>query len=370
MCSLVRPWPVHPQPLPDELFSSWMARAAISNGEKLSRFLRLTIPDFKSVTKSIDGFISPEMMKSVSDRMRTPFHKVYDTTLDSYAGELFEVASGRSHHKHNILSTGETRREHYFQQYCPLCLSEGIPYYRKIWRISFVTVCCKHGCTLQDRCSNCGLPIMVMNNKTHDRYGEYRGTLTACHGCLYDLKGSLSEPAEREIIADTNMYLRVLQRGFFLLSADRWVYSFSFFSVLRHMIKLYVERMNFPEFNGKVIDPDNFPLKIRYAAMVDMMGIFRNWPDNFIHYCQSRDINYSQITPIEKTCNGIVPFWLSDAIKPHCYFPNIEPSQDSVQGAVTYMRGHDMRINISSVNRLMGFRDSNVIKKIVKRVRR
>ncbi|WP_214656546.1 TniQ family protein, partial [Vibrio anguillarum] len=73
-------WPMHPQPLPDEIFSSWMARAAVCNGEGLSRFIKLTIPELRAIDKSIDNFLSETMIKRVSTKMNTSFRCVHQTT--------------------------------------------------------------------------------------------------------------------------------------------------------------------------------------------------------------------------------------------------------------------------------------------------
>ena len=41
-------------------------------------------------------------------------------------------------------------------RYCPLCLkADKIPYYRKMWRLGFVTICFTHKCFLENRCPSC-----------------------------------------------------------------------------------------------------------------------------------------------------------------------------------------------------------------------
>ena len=46
-------------------------------------------------------------------------------------------------------------------QICPLCLAEDKePFYRKEWRLSWVTVCTRHNSLLLDRCPGCQAPIV------------------------------------------------------------------------------------------------------------------------------------------------------------------------------------------------------------------
>lgn len=362
-------WPAHPQPFVDELFSSWMARAAVYNGENLSRFLKLTIPDLRSVTKSIDNFLSAQMMENVSKKMNSTVERVYQTTLDSYVGYACEIDTSRFHHKYNILNSGETRGLRYFQQYCPLCLSEGHSYYRKTWRISFVTVCCKHHCILEDRCPNCDSPVLVMNHKCREKKGLCAIPITACYNCLFDLREAKETPALEPVVEDTNKYLQALDNGYYKLNGSRWIYSFSLFLVLRHLIHLYALQNEQLSENQRVIDADTQTVRTRYAALSALAGIFNSWPDNFINYCQSTGITYSSITPIEKVNFGRVPFWLENEVKKHTYSRNQEPTIDSVLTAINIMRIKALRINTTTVNTFMGYRDSRVISVVLRKLR-
>ncbi|MDC5821891.1 TniQ family protein [Vibrio europaeus] len=363
---LSRPWPAHPQPLPDELFSSWMTRAARCNGQKLRSFCSMTMPGLKNLAKSIDSFVSPENLVRVSVKMKTSTDSAYQTTLESYSGVLFERASIRTRHKQNILSVGETHNHLFYQQYCPLCLLESEPYYRRTWRISFVTVCVRHRCVLHDRCVNCGAPVMVMANDVRRKNRAYEGQFTDCHCCGTDLKMVVIASADCGVIEDTKQYLDICRKGYFLMPSGKWVYAFSFFTALRHMIRVFVERQ--PDVSDRLVDPDCLPLNLRYSAMVDISGIFTDWPKSFIDYCNINKIRYSSITPMAKTSNGRVPYWFDEESKPALYSKNKEPSEESVQYAMAIMQNMGKKINVTSVNRFMGYRDSRVVAKVVQKL--
>lgn len=362
-------WPVHPQPLPDELFSSWMARAAAPNGENFTRFVRLTAPIVKDISKSIDNFLPATVIESVSRKMNTPSERVYQTTLDSYVGYVCENRTEHTHHKYNILNSGETRAMNFFQQFCPRCLSEGIPYYRRKWRVSFVTVCTKHCCILEDRCPQCLSPVLIMNNKRHDQHKPFVGPVSMCHCCLFDLSSVETKPADELVVEDTKLYLKALKSGYYQLNDRQWIYSFSMFLVLRHFIRVFVERSDELTGLGRT-DADTFTTAIRYTALSHMKGIFKNWPTHFINYCQSDGVNYSLITPIEKVNAGSVPFFVDEAIKPYAYSRTPEPTIESVMCAKSIMERRGIRVNIVTLNQFMGYHDSRVITNFMRNLRR
>src|SRR5438552_475194 len=54
------------------------------------------------------------------------------------------------------------RRHRPWLQYCPYCLHDDPdPYFRRRWRLTFVTVCPPHRCRLLDRCAACGAPCNI-----------------------------------------------------------------------------------------------------------------------------------------------------------------------------------------------------------------
>lgn len=64
----------------------------------------------------------------------------------------------------NTLGIYHRSRKRHGMQYCPGCLAEA-GFYKKAWRLSFVTVCQKHACVLLDRCQHCGAPIAFHRNE-------------------------------------------------------------------------------------------------------------------------------------------------------------------------------------------------------------
>ncbi|MCE2594111.1 TniQ family protein [Motilimonas cestriensis] len=368
MVSPKLPWPAHPQPLPDEVFSSWIVRAAMCNGQKLRSFLTMTAPTMRSVSKSIDTHVSDHSLKQIAFKMKTDYATAYQTTMQSYQGYLFEKESDKSYRKQCVLSLGETRNDLNYQQYCPLCLNEKNPYYRKRWRISFITVCEVHHCKLLDNCYSCRAPVKVIGNDQRKKSRVYAGSFTACHCCASPLENAPVALASPVVINDTKKYINILTAGFAQLCPERWIYSFSFFAVLRHMMRLTLEK-TIPTGLLKIHDVDALPIDLRYYALTKLPKVFSNWPGNLLKISENMGISFSDFSPLTKTTSTF-PYWLDEAVRPKLYNPNIEPTQESIHNAIKIMLSKGMKINITTVNLFMGYRDSEKIKTLVKKWRK
>lgn len=64
-------------------------------------------------------------------------------------------------------------------QFCPDCLAEGPPHFRKAWRLGFVVSCPRHGTALADACPHCGAPVAPHRSTTR--------RMTDCHRCRLPL---------------------------------------------------------------------------------------------------------------------------------------------------------------------------------------
>ncbi|OHU90833.1 MULTISPECIES: TniQ family protein [Pseudoalteromonas] len=355
--------PVHPQPMPDELFSSWVYRAAKANGQNVFSFCHLLLPELNGRYYDIDNSVNEAAIQKLSHFLRTPFLNAWTTTLDSYAGLLFSRVTPKAKRKACILQTGITRysNKRFCLQYCPSCLAEREPYYRKEWRISFVTVCTKHKCKLHDRCPQCHKPVKpLLNDVGQPHKMPYLGDITQCYNCGFRLSEALVAQADADLIDDTHFYRSTLKTGYCRLDATRsWVYSFSFFCVLRHLIYLLK-----PKYNHS-INPDTMPLASRYYAMKRAKGFFKNWPSRLVELCEQSGIRYFHFTNMSKS-KPAIPYWFDVAIRPEMYRPNYGPTKECVQSAMQYMSDKKLRMSLLQVNKLLGYRDSGLVKKFYK----
>ena len=172
-------WPIHPKPLPDELFSSWLIRIIKGNSPEMTlhTFCHLNWPGKQIWTRDIDKCADAELLISIAERTGTSISRAMKTLLSSYVGYVFETLSiyGNSKWIRPIGVYHRTRRRNGLR-WCPKCLDEDSrPYFRKQWRASFVSTCVKHGVILRDFCSKCSAPCI-----------PHKSSFTDCHNCGSD----------------------------------------------------------------------------------------------------------------------------------------------------------------------------------------
>lgn len=361
-------WPVHPQPLPDELFSSWIYRAARANGQNVFSLCYLLVPKLRNTYYSFDYVVTKHVVWKFSKVLRVSSERAWQTTLESYAGYLFDQSTPKVNRKTGILQTGLRQNHHkrFCLQFCPLCLAEGEPYFRKKWRVSFITVCTKHTCQLHDRCPECSSPIKPQSNDIgRPKKMPFPGEITQCFKCGFNLKCSAVKRANLQAVLDTYWYESVLDSGFVQLLKEQWIYSFSFFKVLRHLIRLTVTKHLRSTQAGKLIDTDTLPHDLRYQAMCELSGAFTQWPNTFISFCKKNNIPYSDLTSITKE-KPLLPFWLDSEARQYLYTPNLSLTEESIKAAIDYLLAYNKTINISELNRFLGYTDSKTISNTLK----
>lgn len=198
-------WPAHPQPLPDELLSSWLVRIACANGLKLQTFCDGVFgKDYQLWNRDIDRLARGQFLRALSHHSGTPMQRVRDTTLAIYSDRLYRkgAASGQLRW---ILPLGiyHRKRRRFGTQFCPQCLSDDSkPYFRTRWRVAVLTFCPEHRLALHDCCPACSAPV-VYHRRELGRPGiAEAGPLCLCHACGFDLRVAEAlpfRPYNREI---------------------------------------------------------------------------------------------------------------------------------------------------------------------------
>ena len=118
---------IHPQPLEDELTSSWFCRTAVRNYTLPLTFWNLYLGNFKSVFYSDFDWSREDFVKAVSQKVGFPVSKVFSLTLRSYEGYLFEAQKKFNSYKPfiNPLGFRGGRNRNYGLRFCPYCLRES-----------------------------------------------------------------------------------------------------------------------------------------------------------------------------------------------------------------------------------------------------
>jgi hypothetical protein len=203
-----RLWPIHPKPYEEELLSSWLARIALRHGMSPRFFCKQVWG--KQFPGDIDKLFYPKLWTMIAESTNTPIERVQKTTIFDYQGYRIKNTKNRDA---PWIARKVKNYNYPWIRFCPHCLKEDRdPYYRRYWRLSFVTLCPIHQCTLSDRCPNCTSLIDYLETPIESEF------LTICHCCQYDLriaeKLNLSADQEDLFSFQSNL-MTAVDKGFF-----------------------------------------------------------------------------------------------------------------------------------------------------------
>jgi hypothetical protein len=193
---------IHLQPLPDELCSSWLIRLAAGQGLSLRNFQRLVMPRIR-ISNDADLTLGEHQVQTIAVSTGIHPEAVRQTLLRcdpvfGQAGLWLERW---------IIPIGEEDSENRTvgYQYCPACLDNGEPYFRKSWRYALFTLCTDHGCMLVDTCARCGEPIHAYRSGLAGMGAlvvapNGISLLSRCRKCGWDLRKTSQEPSPGELL--------------------------------------------------------------------------------------------------------------------------------------------------------------------------
>lgn len=315
-----RIWPIHPQPLKDELLSSWLIRTAHANRFKVHDFYSLYFGRHKQIwNRDVDLFTPSWLIESLTQYFRCDQDKIIALTLCSYEALIFQNYSFNSATIKGILNVGiyHRSRNNFGLQYCPLCLKEDlIPYYRKYWRLAYITTCDKHNIYLSDRCPHCSAPIMPhrldMANKT---YLPKDISLTLCASCKKDLTQSIDSfaPTQNELCLMKKI-THAIDYGYVELGHTNNLHSLLFFEGLRVLIHglARVKKQSWSDIPPIFLLEKN-PLILRIQLLKIVADFIADWPASFFIFLHG--IKQPYTTFISKNIDSMAPYWVYQEFK-------------------------------------------------------
>jgi hypothetical protein len=374
-------WPVHIKPKLDELLSSWLVRLAMGHGQKLHTFCSITWPSEAIWNRDIDKSANAEVTNIISEKTATSLERVHNTTLAAYEGILYER---HNHFGPNpwIMPIGvyHRKREKFGLQYCPRCLAEDCePYFRRSWRLAFVTICDKHQTQLNDRCPQCGAAVNFHRDEL-GKFSKYAPTsMTICPTCNYDLKTNLDTTAASVTAVEVSFVrklLTALADGFIKVSNNVITYSHLFFSGLRQMMKILSMRNNridglrrnicnshgieifVPDTETKQQDIPEQNVSQRRLLLGLATCLLDEWPDKFIALSQKHHVWsslwLSHLESGSRNRNQMTPFWYWKVVRDYLYLPRYQPSDGEIRAAIKYLEQNHKIFSKSSLARLLG----------------
>jgi hypothetical protein len=295
-------WPYRPRPLPDELLTSYLLRLASGLDLRPPRFLSAVWGSSRSLlNQDLDNYAPPHIATRIAAGTCITLDEVEQMTLASYAGTLLLNHNHRGRNPWLLPTTIKSNdRQRRGLQYCPECLAEDAkPYFRRRWRLAFVTICTQHRILLRDGCPSCGEIIHL----------HRAPTFAHCFKCGESLCTGRRSDAPRALLFWQDELEQALDRGWAYLGNSQ-LYSHLHFSIVRQIATLLVNGRRAPSLRRVVAPAANcsrtgfdkptrrqpieyLTLKERYRLFRMVAHLTRDWPGTFVSACDAAGIHRS-----------------------------------------------------------------------------
>lgn len=327
----VRPWPVHVEPAADELLSSWMIRFAHANGLVGESFVTAAFGyRFPLWNRDIDRSAPDVVLEKLAELSCVSVERLQRCTLRDYE-ELLSPSRLPSGACAGVLPLGvfhRTRKRHGLM-FCSRCLAtDEMPYFRRIWRVSFLTSCVEHGLLLRDRCPSC--QAFIAPHRTDIFWIQQtnsRSTLYArCWSCSKLLSAGEQMEADPYTVLISSFVGAALAERFVSLNGEG-IYAPAFFSGIRALASVCNAAKR------KRAGFDSFPIDTRCQLLQTVGFWLSDWPAQFLESAEARGLTYSELRPSRDT----LPFWIDSVAIPHFFAKRIHYSAEEIESVLAHL---------------------------------
>jgi len=348
-------WPIHLKPLQDELLSSWMIRLAHAHGLKVMSLCTLLFGYRRPIwNRDIDKFAPPEILEKMSQITGTPPETVFGTTLKELEGRAFEKFNPNGNTRWTLpLGIYHRKRRGFGLQFCPQCLKEdSAPYFRRAWRVGFITACTRHNLMLMDRCPSCQAPVaphrVDMMNRTY-----YPGErhISRCTCCGVNLENAeITGQADSRILSAQLVWEQAINNGWIDWAGNTSMYAFLFFDGLRAICTGLTKKSDRNRLSNSlqsiqkiakdwpVNGIEHAPVQARHALLAEVVDLLKNWPDNLLIAAKNSNLRYSSLSEYQNN----LPFWYDGVLRKHLKHhpaPITHTEVDSIVNAIEFRNG-------------------------------
>jgi hypothetical protein len=296
--------PVHAKPQSDELLSSWLMRLSLAHGVELRAFCAHLWPTLRVWGKDFDWRTDNDILITLAQKAAVSLPRVFTTRLKDYEGQLFEYFKPNSYAPWLLVnSMQDYRRRLPALQYCPQCLGTDVqPYFRRHWRLGFITICATHRRRLRDRCPSCREPI------NFHCLPPDASTLAVCYQCRFDLRLAKTRALKdnlvhQRLVAFQAILLEALATAGHYLPGHGLAPSYDYFRVLHQLTRVLItyrqaeyyratlcRYFGLPDFQPRFLSPrrravEVLPINDRFQLMQVLAGWLDGWPDQFVSVC-------------------------------------------------------------------------------------
>lgn len=357
-------WPVHLPPQPDELLTSWIFRLARANAQTPHTFLRLTTGSGEYIKNDLDVYCRPDILDALAFKAGKKRAQLNSLTFIDDIDKLYLINKKSKHIKWVIpISVRKQKAVRRGIQYCPKCLCKmKAPYFKKIWRLAFVTCCPEHSIMLHGGCPACNSPIHLRKcSEITLTHGTNEPAF--CLTCGYDLRESKIKKAPQDLLQFTNFNSSFLAKGFGEIGNTPISYSHLYFEGFRVLLSTIMYRRCGEELSQLVAkeialqpfarnypqtlhpEVELFNVKDRANGIRILAWLFKDWPHRFIQTVKQTSLQASLL----QSTRDRKPYWLSSVVQNHLLTPRYSPSREEVGSALTYL----YKLNIKPTRELL-----------------
>lgn len=311
--------------------SSWIARNALQYGIKPSQLSTLIFEDTDTWKGDIDVFLNPKKIAILNKNTGIGENRIRSQTFYASCSYFYNQTEKTPQVKWVMPLGVRTRKKSFGLQYCPCCLSEdgNKPYFRKSWRLGFMTCCLFHSVQLHDRCPKCHNPIDIKRLQKHEKEILYHPEdIARCSKCGFDLRKTQYIDVSSEEYEINRVNFIQSTTGYGKAGNLDFCYSNLYFEGIRRLLsflvcspkgeklflhfkkKLNLEYIYNRELIGHNIEPERLEIYLRKAGLIIIYHLLQDWPKTFVDTCKSNKITSHLI----KTPYLEFPFWVTDAL--------------------------------------------------------
>lgn len=340
-------WPIHLKPRPGELLSSWMVRFAHGHGYKTEKMCRLLFGRHHSLwSRDVDRLAPQAVLSKLCEVTGATTEVARQTTLAAFSGYLAEQTPIGGHIPWLIpLHVYHRQRTAPGLMYCPRCLdADDVPFYRRTWRLAFVTACCVHGTLLKDTCPNCSSPVIPHRvDIGRDGIRPRDLAFTKCWRCNFKLNTARTVDCSNDLSILTKRLEGALNDGFIDWSGNSNLHSVSYFLGLRIIARFIARTEGMRDKSIELL-----PLNQRIVVIQELTQLLEAWPEKFIYKVKYSGYTYSDVVGTRTK----LPYWIELAIDELKRSQHPERTSDEINAILQVTDRHGAKF--SSVRKLYG----------------
>lgn len=362
-------FPYFCRPFDDEIFTSWFFRVAKGNLTNTNTFSRIILNDRSLFNTDCDLRLSDRVLHTLGEELGVNKNLIHSSTISSLIGNYLTDIKDNGHDR-EVLSarTRYERRNNYGQQYCPICLEKDVAYYKKIWRLTAITICLEHKVVLSDRCPYCNATI-----NCHKLTWFHSGA-SFCYKCGKTLTKSPIQNVEDfpSIIEFQRKIEESISTGWVDVSPTTRVMTPVFLEGLRFLMKPWCVSKkcssmyeHFFRYAGIPMtaysEIKHWPKRLNAQSSLDRFKLYtilgwllEDWPERLEGFC-----NYEGLTPTSffKT-NAEPPFWLTDVFQSSLAKKSYWVNMEEIRSATRYLYKNNFKISPANVAEAVGLNRS------------